>query len=215
VNVVLFYAPRLDSTVGALSFLHHPIMFSNDLSFNVKEKAMKKASMIKYAVAFVLIFGAALSRMVPHLPNFTPLAAIALFGGFYLDKKFAIIAPLAAMAVSDYFIGFSSDWIFVYGSLLAIGAMALTMQKNKSAVVVAGTTLAGAVLFFIVTNFGVWATQTWYPRTAAGLVECFSMALPFFRNTLAGDVFYVAVMFGVYETALMLVNKTETARATV
>jgi hypothetical protein len=172
---------------------------------------MKKVSMIKYAVAFVLIFGAALSRMVPHLPNFTPLAAIALFGGFYLDKKFAFVVPLAAMAVSDYFIGFSSDWMFVYGSFLAIGALALSMQSRKSAAVVAGTTLAGSMIFFAVTNFGVWATQAWYPKTAAGLAECFTMAVPFFRNTLAGDVFYVAVMFGIYEAALMLVNRTETA----
>ncbi|HLP17159.1 MAG TPA: DUF6580 family putative transport protein [Bacteroidota bacterium] len=170
---------------------------------------MKKASMIKYAAAFVLIFAAALSRLVPHLPNFTPLAAIALFGGFYLDKKFALVAPLAAMLVSDYFIGFSSDSMFVYGSLLAIGAMALAMQHRKSALVVAGTTLAGSVLFFVVTNFGIWATQTWYPRTAAGLVECFTMALPFFRNTVAGDAFYVAAMFGIYEAVLMFADKAD------
>jgi len=174
---------------------------------------MNKASFIKYTVAFVLIFGAAMSRLIPHVPNFTPLAAIALFGGFYFDKKFAFIAPLAAMLVSDYFIGFSSDWMFVYGSLAAIAAMAVMMQSRKSAAVVAGTTLASSVLFFVVTNFGVWVMQAWYPKTAAGLAECYIMAVPFFRNTVAGDLFYVAAMFGVYELVSMLVSKTETAAA--
>jgi len=172
---------------------------------------MNKSSFIKYSVAFVLIFGAAMSRMVPHVPNFTPLAAIALFGGFYFDRKFAFIAPLAAMLVSDYFIGFSNDWMFVYGSLLAIGAMAVALQSRKSAAVVAGTTVASSLLFFVVTNFGVWAMQGWYPKTAAGLVECYAMALPFLRNSAAGDAFYVAAMFGVYELVSMLVGKREPA----
>jgi hypothetical protein len=174
---------------------------------------MNKSSFVKYTVAFVLIFGAAMSRLVPHIPNFTPIAAIALFGGFYFDKKFAFIAPLAAMLVSDYFVGFSSDWMFVYGSLLAIGAMAVMMQSRKSVAVVAGTTLAGSVLFFIVTNFGVWAMHAWYPKTAAGLVECFTLAVPFFRNSLAGDAFYVAAMFGVYEAVSMLAAKMEATTA--
>lgn len=174
---------------------------------------MNKASFIKYSVAFVLIFGAAMSRMVPHVPNFTPLAAIALFGGFYFDRKFAFIAPLAAMLVSDYFIGFSADWMFVYGSLLAIGAMAVMLQNRKSAAVVAGTTLASSVLFFVVTNFGVWAMQSWYPKTLAGIIDCYAMALPFFRNTLAGDVFYVAAMFGIYEVVSALVSKSEPVAA--
>ncbi len=174
---------------------------------------MNKESFIKYAVAFVLILGAAMSRMVPHIPNFTPLAAIALFGGFYFDRKFAFIAPLGAMLVSDYFIGFSSDWMFVYGSLLAIGAMAVMMQSRKSAAVVAGTTLASTALFFAVTNFGVWAMQAWYPKTAAGLIDCYAMALPFLRNSAAGDVFYVAAMFGIYELVSALVSKTQPAAA--
>ncbi len=174
---------------------------------------MNKESFIKYTVAFVLIFGAAMSRMVPHIPNFTPIAAIALFGGFYFDKKFAFIAPLGAMLVSDYFIGFSSDWMFVYGCLLSIGAMAVMMQSRKSAAVVAGTTLASSALFFFVTNFGVWAMQSWYPKTAAGLIDCYALAIPFLRNTVAGDVFYVAAMFGIYEAVSALVRNTRTAAA--
>lgn len=174
---------------------------------------MNKTSLIKYSIAFVLIFGAAMSRMIPHVPNVTPLAAIALFGGFYFDKKFAIIAPLGAMLVSDYFIGFSPDWMFVYGSLVAIGAMAVLMQGRKSVAVVAGTTLVSSLLFFVVTNFGVWVAQSWYPKTVAGLIDCFTLAIPFLRYTVAGDMFYVAVMFGIYEAVSVLARQTRTVAA--
>jgi hypothetical protein len=87
------------------------------------------------------------------------------------------------------------------------------MQSRKSAAVVAGTTLASSALFFVVTNFGVWAMQSWYPKTAAGLIDCYALAIPFLRNTVAGDVFYVAAMFGIYEAVSALVRNTRTAAA--
>jgi hypothetical protein len=95
---------------------------------------------------------------------------------------------------------------WVYGSFLAISVMGMWLKKHKSIRAVVGTTLAGSILFFIVTNFGVWASG-YYPHTVDGFIACYGAAIPFFRNTLAGDFFYVAVLFGSYELIRHLVLK--------
>lgn len=160
----------------------------------------------QYFVAFVFILAAAMSRLLPHLPNFTPIAALGLFGGVYFDKKFATIVPLAALVISDYVIGFHSLIGWVYGSFLAISLMGMWLKNHKSAGTIAWSTLAGSVLFFIVTNFGVWVSG-YYPHTVDGFIACYVAAIPFFRNTLAGDFFYVTVLFGSYELVRYFVMK--------
>ena len=149
---------------------------------------------------FFVIFGAAL-RFAPHLPNFTPIAAMALFGGAYLNKKYALILPLAVMAISDYFIGFYDIKLMlaVYLSLAMIGVIGLLLKNKKNLFSITGGSILGSVLFFLITNFSVWAFYSWYPHTLNGLFQCFAAAIPFFRNTLLGDLFYVVVLFGVYE----------------
>ena len=158
--------------------------------------------MTRYIFSFSLIAFAVLSRLLPHPPNVAPITALALFGGVYLDKKQSFIIPLAAMVISDYFIGFHSAIVWVYVSFLAIGAMGLWLKNNQNVGATVGATVAGSILFFIVTNFGVWvSSQVTYPHTFSGLVECYTAAIPFFRNTLLGDAVYVGTLFGVYETA--------------
>lgn len=149
---------------------------------------------------FFVIFGAAL-RFAPHLPNFAPIAAIALFGGVYLNKKYALILPLTAMLVSDYFIGFYDLKLMlgVYLSLALMGLIGLLVKNRKNPFTVIGGSVLGSVLFFIITNLSVWAFYSWYPHTLSGLSQCFAAAIPFFRNTLLGDLFYVAILFGIYE----------------
>lgn len=154
-----------------------------------------------FLVAVLLIVFAAVSRMIPHPPNFTPIAAMALFGGVYLDRRYSILLPLAAMLVSDYFIGFHRTMPFVYGSFLLIGLLGLWLKNHKKVHWIVGASLTSSVLFFIVTNFGVWLMGG-YPPSFAGLVECYVAAIPFFRNTVLGDLFYVAVLFGLYESAI-------------
>ncbi len=171
---------------------------------------MNTSSFMKYALAFVLILAASLSRMLPHPLNFTPLAAIALFGGVYFDKKFAIIVPLAALLISDYFIGFYGSMYWVYGSFVLIGITGMMLKNRKSLAMIFAGTLSSSVLFFVITNFGVWFSGTMYTKTFEGLATCYVAAIPFFRNTLAGDVFYVAVLFGVYELALRFVLERKT-----
>ncbi len=165
-----------------------------------------KTSKIIVAVLFVLL--AALSRLLPHPANFTPIAAMALFSGVYLERRLAFIVPLAAMVLSDYFLGFYSEMIWVYGSFLLIAVIGLWLKNHKKPLFILGGTLTGSILFFVVTNFGVWALPaSMYPKSFAGLIECYTAAIPFFRGTVEGDVFFVAVLFGLYELVLFAMKK--------
>jgi hypothetical protein len=157
--------------------------------------------MINILTAVLLILFAAFSRLLPHPANFTPVAAIALFSGVYLNKKYFFIVPIAAMLLSDLIIGFHSEMVWVYGSFALIAVLGLWLKSHKSIGYIFGTTLFSSIVFFIVTNFGVWLSG-YYTSTFNGLIECYTMALPFFRNTASGDLIYVAVMFGIYELIL-------------
>lgn len=148
----------------------------------------------------ILILIGASYRLFPHLPNFAPVAAISLFSGFYFRRYFILI-PIFIMLVSDLFIGFYDLRLMavVYLSFLLISLIGILMRKNKSVLMLVGCSLAGSILFFILTNFAVWALGQWYPHDFNGLVQCYAMALPFFKNTLAGDLFYSSVIFGCFE----------------
>lgn len=162
--------------------------------------------MTNFIIAVVLILFAALSRLIPHPMNFAPITAIALFSGVYLDKKYAFIIPLAALVISDAFIGFYSYIYWVYGTFLLIAFIGLWLKSRvensnggKKAAYIFGTTLVSSIVFFIVTNFGVWTSGMFYEMSFKGLMESYIMAIPFFRNSLGGDLFYVTAMFGIYE----------------
>jgi len=144
-----------------------------------------------------LILAAAGARMVPHPPNFSPIGAMALFGGAYFaDRRLAFGVPLAALFLSDLVIGFYDGMAVVYGAFALMVGLGLWLRTRRRPALIAGVATAGAVLFFAVTNFGVWAAGTLYPPTVAGLVACYVAAIPFFPNTLMGDLFYNAVLFG-------------------
>lgn len=176
----------------------------------------KKQLWVRSASALLLIVVAAFSRLIPHPANFTAVAAIALFGGVYLDRKIAFVVPVVAMLISDYFIGFYGGMFWVYGSFALIGLIGLWLKNHKTPLAILGGSLAGSIIFFVVTNFGEWTMPTSiYPHTWSGLVECFVMAIPFFRNTVSGDLVFVAVMFGAYEGLLALLRRTESSQGTV
>lgn len=152
-------------------------------------------------IASILVAAAALSRLLPHPPNFAPVAAAALFAGAVLPRRWSLVVPFGAMLLSDALIGFYQlpVMLSVYSSFLLVvllGSWAARQKKRAESVVLAS--LSGSVIFFLVTNFAVWAWGGLYPRTAAGLLASYTMAVPFFRNTLAGDLFYTAVIFGFY-----------------
>jgi hypothetical protein len=151
---------------------------------------------------------AIIARLVPHMPNFTPIAAMALFGGAYLNRSWAILVPLLALFLSDVFIGFYSPVVMVsvYGSFILTGVIGFWLKKRKNPGNVIFAAIGASILFFLVTNFSVWLGG-WYPKNLTGLFESYTLAVPFFRNTLMGNLFYTGVFFGGYELILRLVKK--------
>jgi hypothetical protein len=148
-------------------------------------------------VLLSMISAAALSRLIPHPPNMTSMSAVALFGGAYFsDKRLAFAVPLAALLLSDLVLGFYQHMEVVYGSFALIVVIGVWLQHHRSVPAVAGAALASSILFFVVTNFGVWAFDSFYPKTLAGLITCYVAAIPFFQNTLQGDLLYTLILFG-------------------
>lgn len=160
------------------------------------------------------------SRLLPHPANFAPIGALALFGGLYLPKRWAIILPLLAMFISDFFIGFYT-WqimIAVYGSFAVAGLIGLWVKKNNLASSagrkisnIIGGTLLGSILFFLITNFAVWSFGTMYSHTFTGLIQCYTMAVPFFKNSLLGDMFYTGVLVSSFKLIVYSRRKASVA----
>ncbi len=144
-----------------------------------------------------IILFASLMRLVPHFPNFTPVAAIALFGGAYLGRKpVALIVPLLALFISDIFLGFHNMMIPVYIGFAMIVLLGSLMRNRVRVPYIIGGSLAGSLIFFLITNFAVWAFTPYYPPTIQGLITSYTMAIPFFHAGLLGDLFYNTVFFG-------------------
>lgn len=154
----------------------------------------------RYLLLSAMILAAAFTRFIPHPPNFTAVAAIALFGGAYFEKRiFAFVVPLTAMLLSDLIIGFHPGMIAVYVSFALIVLMGISIRNNKKPARIFTASVTSSVLFFVITNFAQWVTDPFYAKNASGLAQCYVLAIPFFHYTLLGDLFFVGVMFGAYE----------------
>ncbi len=148
------------------------------------------------ALIVALILLGALSRLVPHPWNASPLTAIALFGAAHLGRRWGLLVPLAAMILSDLFLGLHATIPFTWGGFLLVGLIGFWVRNHPSPVRILSASLLGSCVFFVVSNFGVWLIgDHLYPRTAQGFVDCFVAAIPFFRGTVIGDVGYTAVLF--------------------
>jgi hypothetical protein len=157
----------------------------------------------------LIVLGAVLIRFLPHPANVAPIAAMALFGGAYLNKKNAVFLPLIIMFISDLFLGFHKTMPFVYGSFLLASIIGIGLKNKVKAKNVLGASLLSSLIFYVITNFGVWLTSGMYQMTFLGLVKCYVLAIPFFRNTVFGDLFYTVMMFGGYEVMVRLNKKVE------
>jgi hypothetical protein len=143
------------------------------------------------------IAAAAALRLVPHPPNFTPVGAMALFSGAYFGRRLiAFAAPLAALLLSDLVLGFYSGMGTVYLATAAAVLVGWMLTRQQSALRIAAAAVVSSLLFFVMTNFAMWLNSGFYPRTGAGLVDCFVAAIPFYQNSIAGDLFYSGVLFG-------------------
>jgi len=154
-----------------------------------------KFKLARIILLAILIAGAAGLRLVPHPPNFTPIGALALFGGAcFRGRRAAFLVPLTALFLGDLVIGLHVLIPVVYGSFALNVVLGRWLRRRRRLVTLALLTFAGSVQFFVVTNFACWVL--WYPHTIAGLLACYVAAVPFFQNTLLGDAVFVAVMFG-------------------
>lgn len=151
--------------------------------------------------ALALIFAAALARLLPHPPNFTPLTAAAVFSGTVLSPAVALTVPLAAMIASDMVVGPHPLFFLTWGCFLVSAAIGFWVRRDPRTFRVVFGTLAGSLIFFVVTNLGVFWASGMYEKNFSGLAECFTLAIPFFGNSLAGDFFFVVVFFGVFSLA--------------
>jgi uncharacterized membrane protein len=161
---------------------------------------------------YALIALGAVLRILPHPPNFAPIAAIALFGGAVLSGVPAVAAPLGALFISDIVLGFYPGWAWVYGSFILVALIGMTLRHNRSPLRIAGAALLSSVVFFVLTNLGEWFGPL-YPHTLAGLRADFVAAIPFFRATALSDLAYSAVLFGLYEAAVRCAGHTVSGAA--
>jgi hypothetical protein len=162
----------------------------------------KESLVIRTIVILAMIALAAVLRILPHPWNFTPVGAMALFAGAVIkDRRVAFLFPLVALFVGDIFVGFHKLMPLVYASFLIDVALGYAIRRHRTLARIGGITILGAVQFFLVTNFGVWAFLDGFPRTAAGLIACYVAGLPLLLNTLAGDAFYATLFFGGFALA--------------
>lgn len=168
---------------------------------------MRNKKTIMLAIILIAAVAGILIRFIPHIPNFTPIGALAIFCGAYFYKKWAapLVALLALLASDVIFelvhpgMGFYPGMAFQYSGFALMGLIGLLMlRKKRSFFHIAGSTLLGSISFFLITNFGAWMVLPAYPKTFAGLIACYAAGVPFFHPTAIADLAYSAVLFGAY-----------------
>ncbi len=179
-------------------------------------------------MVYIVIATSVLIRLFPHMPNFAPIGAMAYFSGAYLNKKYSIFIVLLIMLISDYLLlyinPYNPNWInfsrfhsllalfnqstvWVYGSFAVYYVIGRIISKRKTMATVGVGAFIGSLQFFLITNFGYWLAYDLYPKTFAGQMQAYVMALPFFQNTLLGDLFYTGLFFGAYALVNVVIAK--------
>ncbi len=175
-----------------------------------------KRETVANAGTFLALVGlCAVVRLVPHPPNFTPVASAALFAGFFFDRRLVACAvPLLAVLVSDAVLGgySRSVMIAVYAAHVFPVLLGLCFANCMTPLRVGGSAVLSAVVFYLATNLAVWCNGILFERTAEGLVACYTAALPFFQHTLLGNFFWSAAIFGTYAAANRIVGWLELRR---
>ena len=162
----------------------------------------KENLLYRTLLALAIIALAAALRIAPHPWNFTPVGAMALFSGAIIrNRRLAFLFPILALFAGDIFVGFHKLMPVVYASFLVSVTIGFWLRDRRTVGRIGLATLLGAIQFFIVTNFAVWAFGLSYPRSSAGLLACYIAGIPFFWNTLAGDAVYAALFFGGFALA--------------
>lgn len=172
-------------------------------------------------ITAIIVFGV-IARLLPHFPNFAPMGALALFAvAFYKRKYLALVIPGLAWWLSDLYLNnmiynsadgftlFTADQFFSLFALILIVILGKRLFKKVNAPNVMIGSLSASLIFFVVSNLGVWMQGILYPKTVQGLVECYSMALPFYRGTLVSDLIFTGVFFGAMHMITSFENKNK------
>ena len=161
---------------------------------------MKTSYLSKQLVTIsIIVFALALFRLLPHWPNVSPVAAMALFGGAYFaDKRMAFIVPFVALFLSDLVLGLHNSMIFVYAGFALTVTIGFLLKDRINITNTTFAVVTSSVLFFLLTNFGAWMTSGLYAKSAAGLMQAYVAGIPFFQNSLLGNAVYTAVIFAGY-----------------
>jgi hypothetical protein len=168
----------------------------------LNRKLFDETLILRTVVASLMIILAATLRIAPHPWNFAPIGAMALFSGATLrDRRLTLLLPLAALFAGDLFIGLHKLIPVVYASTLLTVLIGKWLENHRPVARIGAAVFLGALQFFILTNFSVWALLGSYPHNFMGLVACYVAGIPFFWNTLAGDTFYSTILFGGFALA--------------
>ena len=174
---------------------------------------MKKTISSQLMLVIGLIIIAAGLRLITnylHIWNFTPIIAMALFSGATVrNKKFAFIIPLAAIILTDAILGFYQGIFVTYFALIAITFFGFLLQNRIKVVPVILGSLGASLIFYLVTNFALLYPQALYPHTWSGIMDSYTLAIPFFKTAIAGDLIYSGILFGSYELIRRTAFKTE------
>lgn len=164
---------------------------------------MKRSLSSHVALAVGLIILAIIARLLPHPPNFAPIAALAIFGGAYLPKRWSFAVPAIALIASDILIGFYNPGVMlaVYASFALAYLIGRSTRNKKRPTLILGGTIIGSIAFFLITNAAVWMFGSGYDPGIAGLAQSYVAGLPFFKNTLLSDLLYISLLAGAMEFA--------------
>ena len=153
----------------------------------------------RFFTLVAIIIGVALFRYLPHPPNVSPIAAMALFAGAtFSDRRAAFLVPLLALFAGDLLIGLHDTMVFVYFAFGLTVLVGFALRNTQRVSVITATVVGSSVVFFLLTNLGVWLTSAIYPMTMQGLSQAYAAGIPFFQNTLLGNLFFSALLFGGY-----------------
>ncbi len=186
-------------------------MKGNYLFLPYKEHKMNNASIKPMLLpAAFLIFIAATTRLFPHPFNFTAIGAMALFSGAnFKNKTFALLLPFIAMFLSDIVLGFHFSMAAVYACIGFTVWLGMKSSSNQNVLRLAASSLISSLVFFLITNLPFWYYDIkLYPMSLAGTLQSYTMAIPFFGNQIAGDLFYTALIFGVYRVYISARSKS-------
>ncbi|MEK7637368.1 MAG: DUF6580 family putative transport protein [Patescibacteria group bacterium] len=179
-------------------------------NLNIPRMEARGASFTTVMVVGLVVLGAVIrvvrdAGWLPLPPNVAPISAMALFSGAYLPRRWTFVVPLSAMLASDLIIGFYTlpVMVAVYASFASSNLFGRQLRQRLAVRRLLMFSLAGSIVFFLVTNAAVWAFQSMYPHTGAGLMQAYAAGLPFFRNTVLGDLGFVGLFFGLYRAVVV------------